>query len=152
MPLWKFRKSFHKLQTSWTILWHHFQNWANRVGHVVWDKLLCVSMFSGTLWNYSGRFGLGHLTKPCCVTSSLVARTAAQPIRRPQAGAKGRMSDLLFSSQAYADRVMKRWMKCHQLKPFHHTSQPRSHVICKFRQQKRSKDRVKRPSPERTSS
>ena len=47
----------------------------------------CGSMFSGTLWNYSGPFGLEHLTKPCCVTSSLVRRTASQPMRRLQRGA-----------------------------------------------------------------
>ena len=47
----------------------------------------CGSMFSGSLWNYSGPFGLEHLTKPCCVTSSLVRRTASQPMRRLQRGA-----------------------------------------------------------------
>ena len=47
----------------------------------------CGSMFSGTLWNYSGPFGLEHLTKPCCVTSSLVRRTASRPMRRLQRGA-----------------------------------------------------------------
>ena len=52
---------------------------------------------------------------------------------------KGRMSNFLFSSQAYVDKVMKRLMK------FHHASLPISQKISKFQQQKRFRDRVKRP-------